>query len=262
MNITIIGTGHVLKKSVSEVKETIERERPDIVALELDENRFHALIDKFYNKNRQEGGSWVGGGSLPVFGNLIIGKILESIQKEFGEKLGVFPGQEMIQAIESVKIVGSRIVLIDRDLQITLNRLISTPLREKFNLLKLRRRDENLGSVEDLLDENVIERLMIELKKATPTMYNALVDERDKIMALSLYRIQQENPNAKIVAVVGAGHKNGIFRYLGFLEKGNEFYIENYKKMKKIKAANVLVFAAILIFAFIFLQFNFLIRKR
>jgi len=262
MNIMIIGTGHVLKKSVSEVKETIERERPDIVALELDENRFHALLDRYYNKNKQESGSWVGGGSLPVFSNFIVGKILESIQKEFGEKLGVFPGQEMIQAIESVRVVGSRIVLIDRDLQITLNRLISTPLMEKFNLLKLRKMNENVSNVEDLLNEGIIDALMGELKKTTPGMYNALVDERDKIMALSLYKIQRENQNAKILAVVGAGHKSGIFKYLGFLERGNEFYIENYKKMKKIKSVNVLVFAFILLFAFIFLQFNFLIRKR
>ncbi len=261
MNITIIGTGHVLKKSVFEVKETIERERPDIVALELDENRFHALLDRFYNKNHKQD-AWVGGGSLPVFSNLIVGKILEQMQKEFGERFGVFPGREMIQAMESVKVTGSRIVLIDRDLQITLNRLISTPLKEKFNLLKLRRMDENLNNVDDLLNENVIEKVMNELKKTTPEMYNALVDERDKIMALSLYRTQQENPNAKIVAVVGAGHKNGILKYLGFLERGNEFYIENYKQMKKVKATNVLFFVFILLFAFIFLQFNFLIRRR
>ena len=41
--MVLVGTGHVLEKSVREVEAVIDRERPDIVAVELDEARYRAL---------------------------------------------------------------------------------------------------------------------------------------------------------------------------------------------------------------------------
>ncbi|MCX9073584.1 MAG: TraB/GumN family protein, partial [Candidatus Methanoperedens sp.] len=41
--IILVGTAHVSEKSIAEVNEVIERERPDIVAVELDKGRFQAL---------------------------------------------------------------------------------------------------------------------------------------------------------------------------------------------------------------------------
>ena len=41
--IIIVGTAHVSEKSVNEVKDTIEREKPDIVAVELCKSRYDSL---------------------------------------------------------------------------------------------------------------------------------------------------------------------------------------------------------------------------
>ncbi|MFR9705087.1 TraB/GumN family protein, partial [Aeromonas sanarellii] len=38
-----VGTAHISKDSVAEVEETIERERPDVVAVELDEGRYRQM---------------------------------------------------------------------------------------------------------------------------------------------------------------------------------------------------------------------------
>ena len=45
-NLTIIGTSHIAKQSLDEVKEEIETNKPDIVAIELDKNRLQALFQK------------------------------------------------------------------------------------------------------------------------------------------------------------------------------------------------------------------------
>ena len=42
-SVTVVGTAHVSEESVREVEETIERERPDVVAVELDESRYRRL---------------------------------------------------------------------------------------------------------------------------------------------------------------------------------------------------------------------------
>jgi len=50
--VKIIGTSHVSKKSSEEVKKTIENWNPDIIALELDENRLKNLLTNKKTKTK------------------------------------------------------------------------------------------------------------------------------------------------------------------------------------------------------------------
>src|SRR4051812_47799309 len=43
--IILIGTAHVSKRSAEQVKEVIERERPDSVCIELDEQRYKSILE-------------------------------------------------------------------------------------------------------------------------------------------------------------------------------------------------------------------------
>ena len=43
-NLTVIGTSHIAKQSLEEVKKAIEEEKPEIVALELDRPRLSGLL--------------------------------------------------------------------------------------------------------------------------------------------------------------------------------------------------------------------------
>ena len=52
LNLTIIGTSHIARQSLQEVTATIEKEKPDIIALELDKRRFYALTHKVKRKVR------------------------------------------------------------------------------------------------------------------------------------------------------------------------------------------------------------------
>ena len=45
-NLSIIGTSHISKHSVEEVKDHILTKNPDIIAIELDRSRAHALLSK------------------------------------------------------------------------------------------------------------------------------------------------------------------------------------------------------------------------
>ena len=45
-NLTIIGTSHIAVQSIEEVKKTIEKLHPDVIALELDIIRFKKLLSK------------------------------------------------------------------------------------------------------------------------------------------------------------------------------------------------------------------------
>jgi len=43
-NLVLIGTSHIASQSLKEVEEGIEREKPGIIALELDKRRFLSLM--------------------------------------------------------------------------------------------------------------------------------------------------------------------------------------------------------------------------
>ena len=45
-NLTILGTSHISRESIHQVRQHIEKNKPEIIALELDIKRFYGLIQK------------------------------------------------------------------------------------------------------------------------------------------------------------------------------------------------------------------------
>jgi len=92
--IVLVGTAHISRESVDLVRLVIERERPDVVCVELDQRRFEALS----SERRWE--------SLDLreiirkrqIATLLLNLILASYQKRLGGKLGVVPGSELLAA--------------------------------------------------------------------------------------------------------------------------------------------------------------------
>ncbi len=263
MSIEVLGTGHIFQRSVEEVRENIQEKKPDIVALELDRGRFYSLMENFEGKEEKR--EWLGivrgGGSFPVLTFL-----LEKLQKKLGERLGVFPGSEMIQAVKSARGIGSKIVLIDRDIRITMNHFLTIPFKERVRLLKLGGVDWNgkelflEGSVEDLLKKEVIESVLDEVKKKLPCIYQALVDERDRFMSYNLFHIQKQNPEKRILVVVGAGHRKGILRYLELLEKGKleDINLKEILEERKTSLFQFFSLTFIIFLTFIIMELGFL----
>lgn len=211
--IIIVGTAHVSGKSVAEVDEVIEREKPEIVAVELDRARYRALKGEEEDKeiNIRE---LLSGNRFYYF---LLHWLLAYIQKKIGADTGVKPGAEMLVAIEKAQKTGARVALIDRDIQLTLMRFWNKmSFFEKLKLFaSLVAATFGFGAKEIDMDsvtnEDVVAQLISELRKLAPNAASVLIDERDAFMAKNILELSKEG---SVVAVVGAGHREGIQRYL------------------------------------------------
>jgi len=211
--IVLVGTAHVSDKSVAEVNEIIEREQPDIIAVELCRGRYQALKgeDEVREINVRD---MLSSGKFYYF---LIHWLLGYVQKKIGADTGVKPGSEMIAAIDMAEKTGAKVALIDRDIQVTLSRFwIKMSFFEKLKMfVSLIGATLGFGTTEididTVTDEDVVLQLVSELRKIAPSVASVLLDERDIFMASNLVKLAHEG---KIVAVVGAGHREGIQRYL------------------------------------------------
>lgn len=210
--LTIVGVAHVLPKSVEEAKRVIEAERPDVVAVELDPARYLALT-----QGARTGilDLWRAGPGVWLFTALIL-----LLQGKFSRQTGVEAGEEMLAAVQKAREIGAQVDLIDRDIGITLNRLVSgMPAREKLrlfgnliiSLLPLGKGVE-LGR---LTEEQMVENLLLEFRKLSTRAYDVLISERDRHMASRL--AAQLLSGKRVVCVVGAGHVPGILEELNRL---------------------------------------------
>ncbi len=211
--IILVGTAHVSDKSVAEVNEVIEREKPDIVAVELDKARYRALkgeeeVKEINIKEILSGGK---------FYQFLLHWFLAYIQKKIGADTGVKPGAEMLSAVEIAERSGARVALIDRDIQVTLGRFWNMmSFFEKLKLFgSLAGATMGFGTkdidIDTVTNEDVVTQLISELRTMAPSAASVLLDERNAIMARNLLDVSKEGT---VVAVIGAGHREGIQKYL------------------------------------------------
>jgi len=220
-NVIIIGSSHIAKQSLAEVEQTILREKPDFVAIELDKKRFAGLI----SGHKQN----IGLEHIRKFGlkgfmfNLIGGWV----ERKLGRLVGVKPGSEMMMAFNTAKKVGAKIALIDQDIDITMRKFSKAfgrkekwhLLRDLFNSIFFRKREmKRLGigklDLSKVPPKKLINKLIKRVKEDYPGIYRVLIDERNRYMAEMLMKLESSNPGKKIVAVVGAGHEDAISELL------------------------------------------------
>lgn len=217
--IVLIGTAHVSKESIAEVKNEIESLKPDCVAVELDEKRYNSMMDLESWKNldivkvlkRREG--------FLMLANLV----LSSFQKRMGKNVGVKPGDEMLAAINCAKENNILFTLVDRPIQITLRRawaknslwgkckLLASMIASAFDNEEI-----SEAEIEKVKSGNEMDSMMKELSEYLPSVKEVLIDERDRYLASHIW----ESEGNTIVAVLGAGHLPGVKAYLEKLANG------------------------------------------
>ena len=207
--VTLIGTAHVSRESTQRVQEVISEMKPETVCIELCESRYKSMTQK----NR-----WQDTDLLKVIREkkaflLLSNLMLAYFQKKIGEKLGVKPGAEILQAISSAEAVGARIHLADRDIRTTLSRAwrlmgMWTKLKLLFQLTTSigEMGDITEEEIEEMKKKDVLEALLSEMGQSLPEIRRILIDERDQYLAEKI----RNAPGNRIVAVVGAGHVPGI----------------------------------------------------
>lgn len=207
--IIIIATAHVSAQSVELVQKVIEEEKPDSVCIELDDGRYQNI----QNPQKWENTDIVKVIKSNKVGFLLVNLALSSYQKRIAKQLSVNVGGEMIQAIESAKNTGASIVLADRDIQTTFLRIWrKLNLWEKAKLIislifsfegdnKISEQDLN-----ELMKSDILETVMVGIKKQYPKIGEILISERDMFLAAKI----KEASGPKVVAVLGAAHVPGV----------------------------------------------------
>ena len=212
-DLRLVGTAHISSTSVALVRQQIEDWGPDLVAVELCESRKASLLDPEALENED---------LLKILNDgkshmILLQSALAAEQRRMGVASGEKPGAELLAAIEAAEEAGVPVELIDRDVVITLRRAWSKMgLREKWRVMDAflwQEDDDDEASVEELLeDSDMLSNLMEEAREVAPGAGSVLIDERDAFIA---GRLQQIRGKGKVLAVVGAGHLNGIVHQLG-----------------------------------------------
>jgi pheromone shutdown protein TraB len=174
--VVLVGTAHVSEKSAADVREAVREEQPDAVAVELDPRRYESV--------KQQADTTYGG--------------------------------DMAAAIEEAEARGIPVVLIDRDLRVTLKRFweelsffdrVKTVGAVVAGFLGLRGVD--VEEIERAIEEEQVQGYVDELREFSEEGAQVIIDERDAYMASRLLEL-----DGKVVAVIGAGHEEGLRSYL------------------------------------------------
>jgi pheromone shutdown protein TraB len=209
LRLVIVGTGHILDLAAA-IRHVIHTERPAIVALELDPDRYHGLQER-----RARGGA-------PIQHQRDTGRVyryLAKFQESMGESFGVQPGTEMLVAADAAQEVGARIALIDLNAQAVVQQALKRMrFREKLKLvwsslvsLFPSRQKVQVEAEINKYQENP-EIYLDELGRQFPTLRRALIDDRDDHMSAQV-RAMRDEPGT-VVMVVGDGHVPGLLRRL------------------------------------------------
>jgi pheromone shutdown-related protein TraB len=210
-NLVLLGTSHIARQSLNEVEAAVKKEKPGIIALELDRKRMAALLEKKRPRLTLKDIKRVG---IKGFLFSIIGAWAE---KKLGEKTGIKPGAEMKRAYELARENKIDLAMIDQDIEVTL-RKISQKLtwREKLNFFAdvfkavVLRKREVIFDLSKVPSARVIKRLTSKVKKRYPHIYEVLVEERNMVMAKNIAKLCRMNPEKKVLAIIGAGHEKEI----------------------------------------------------
>jgi len=209
--IVLVGTGHVFNLSQA-ILDIFEEKQPEIVCVELDKQRYQALMlkkkdpEKYKKMER----------NIPI-----IYKILARFQDGMAKEYGVTAGEEMLTSIDYAQRHQIPVAFIDMNAQNLFSRMLkSMSFSEKFKLMlsgfggffvSKKRVEKELSKIEKDFDVYIKE-----IGKKFPTIKRVLIDERNLFMVQQLSSANEQYE--KIIAVVGDGHIPGLSK---LLEKKN-----------------------------------------
>jgi len=215
--ITLLGTAHVSRISVEQVEQLIGSGDYDAVAVELCRSRYAALMDPkslaqmdLFSVIRQRR-------VYMVVANLA----LAAYQQRLADQFGIEPGAEQRAAVRLARERGLPVLLIDREIGITLRRIsASLSWWKRYSLFVgllaalLTTDDVTEDEVERLKEGDVLETAFAEFAHDRQDLYAPLIDERDRYMAAKLRLEAERNGVKRVLVVVGVGHLKGIARAL------------------------------------------------
>jgi len=229
-NIILLGTSHVAKQSVKEIKEIIELYNPSVVGIELDLNRLKSLLSekkelkKKKNNKKNKKVKSIKKRTIKEVGmsGYLFAIVAGYVQQKIGKSLGIEAGADMKEAYLVARDKKIPTALIDIDIKVTLRKLSRLGFFKKVNMFsslffksfkKEYRNKLNFDIKSGVPDEKFIKTALGIFKKEVPLLYNILLEDRNVYMSNRLLDLRDKN-EGYILAVVGAGHLEGMENYL------------------------------------------------
>ncbi len=200
--IKVYGTSHVSEESFDVIDEAFKEVDPDVVALELCPVRLKALI-----QDTDDSGG-------PFFM-----RILRWFQNYIGKKTGVMPGTEMLYAYEKAADEEKDVILVDQDIRVTVQNLMSTRRKERVKAIAMVAASfvipgRNDFDITEIPEDRKIVYMLQEFRERFPGIYQAIVEDRNRYMTQALRDYQERHPDQDIAVFVGAAHKSELKREL------------------------------------------------
>ncbi len=214
--VTLLGTAHVSRTSADKVKELLDTGEYDAVAVELCPSRHNSIVDPdalarmdLFQVIRE-------GKASMVAASLALG----AFQQRAAEQMGIEPGAEMKQAINSAAAEKIPVLLIDREVGVTLKRIYrNVPWWRRMNLLSgllasvVVNQEVSEEEIERLKEGDILESTFAQFAEEEKDLFLPLIGERDEYMVARLRQEVAKHPHENILAVIGAGHLAGMVKH-------------------------------------------------
>jgi pheromone shutdown-related protein TraB len=216
-HITILGTAHVSKASAEMVQELIATGKFDAIAVELCPSRHNAIVNPELIAQMDLFQVIKRGQASMVAASLALG----AFQQRMAEQLEIEPGAEMRVAIKDATEAGLPVLLIDREIGITLKRIYrNVPWWKRFGIFGgllasiVSQEKVSAAEIERLKEGDVLESTFSQFSEDEKDLFKPLISERDEYMSAHLLKESKENNYQHILAIIGAGHLKGITQLL------------------------------------------------
>jgi len=215
--LTLLGTAHVSRASADKVRELLQGGDYDAVAVELCPSRHQALMDPD-TLARMDLFSVIRQGRVYM---VVASLALAAYQQRLADQFGIEPGAEQRAAIVAAQERRLPVLLVDREIGVTLKRTAGNlSWWKRFGLFSgllatlLSREEVTEEEIERLKEGDVLETTFAEFAEDRRDLYVPLIDERDRYMAARLREEIAEKRPEKILTVLGAGHIEGVAGHL------------------------------------------------
>jgi pheromone shutdown-related protein TraB len=220
--LTLLGTAHISRASADKVKELIEGSSYDAVAVELCPSRYNALMTPDA-LSRLDLVTVIRRGHVYM---VIASLALAAYQQRLAEHLGIEPGAEQRTAVTLAQERHLPVLLVDREIGVTLKRVAGgLTWWKRFGLFlsllaNLLSREEVTGEeIERLKEGDVLETTFAQFAEDRKDLYIPLIEERDRYLAARLREEVTAKDHENVLVVLGAAHIKGVAHYLAEASK-------------------------------------------
>lgn len=221
-NVVLVGTSHIAQESVKNVGAVVDHFHalgPCVVGVELDKQRFYSLLAD------QKKTSSFSFANIRRFGfkGFLFAVIASAVTERLAKVVKSKPGDDMLSAIHAAKKHDVTIALLDQPIHITLRRFsqeltwmekwhffVDIIMGIFFPMREMKKYGLDSFDLRKVPANDLIKKLLLRVQQRYPNVYTVLITERNHFMVRKIRQFQQKYSEHIIIAVIGAGHEDGM----------------------------------------------------